>query len=285
LPDDIVLDMVAPATDLAVHVDSSEFERALFNLVLNARDAMPRGGCLRVACDRKVIAADDVGLLPGCYATLRVTDTGEGIAPETLEHIFEPFFTTKPVGMGTGLGLATVYAFAKEAGGALRVESSVGAGSTFTLLLPEAADRASATVAPGPSPAAEGMLAALGGRTRILVVEDNPIVRENMVQILRREGHEVSEAADGDRAMAMLAEKIDFSVLCIDGVMPGASTHDVIEKAESQCPSLRVLLCSGHLREELLRRGVAAGRYAFLPKPFSAQDLVSAVRGLAVSSG
>ena len=115
----------------------------------------------------------------------------------------------------------------------------------------------------------------------VLVVEDNPTVRDNMVKVLRRDGFQVTEAADGDQAVRLIAERLEFSVLCIDGVMPGASTREVIERAERQCYSLKVLLCSGYLQEELLRRGVATGRYAFLPKPFSAQELVAAVRGLA----
>jgi two-component system cell cycle sensor histidine kinase/response regulator CckA len=203
-----------------------------------------------------------------------------------LAHIFEPFFTTKTVGMGTGLGLATVYAFATEAGGTLRVRSSPGTGATFTLLLPESAARAALPEVASPSLAAvEGTGAAGSVGTRVFVVEDNPIVRDNMVQILRRDGFQVTAAADGDEAMAMLASDLKFSVLCIDGVMPGASTREVIEKAEARLPNMRVLLCSGHLREELLRRGVAAGRYAFLPKPFSASELLTAVRNLTVGSG
>jgi CheY-like chemotaxis protein len=106
-----------------------------------------------------------------------------------------------------------------------------------------------------------------------------------MVRVLRSYGFDVTEACDGDHAMALLAEDLQFSVLCIDGVMPGVSTRQVIERAESKRPSVRVLLCSGYLREDLLRRGVAAGRYSFLPKPFSARDLVSAVRSLAAASG
>ena len=278
LPDDIVLDIQPPAADVVAHVDPGELERALFNLVLNARDAMPRGGSLRIHCGPRLVAAGDPELAAGRYTEIAVMDTGQGIAPEHLEHIFEPFFTTKSVGEGTGLGLATVYAFAKASGGTLRAMSTLGAGATFTMLLPTSPRAAAATEPTAhASPAPEG--AATG--TKVFVVEDNPMVRENMVSVLRRDGIEVTEAADGDQAMVMLAGRPEFSVLCIDGVMPGASTRTVIERAESQLPAVRVLLCSGYLQEDLLRRGVAAGRYAFLPKPFSANDLVSAVRRLA----
>jgi|GEM_PF-3897045 len=282
LPDDIVLDMELPAADLVAHTDPTDLERALFNLVLNARDAMPNGGRLGIRCDGKDVSDGDMGLSPGRYAEISVVDTGEGMSPETIEHVFEPFFTTKAVGTGAGLGLATVYAFAKESGGILRVESTPGAGATFTLLLPESASDATVTTA---TPTESGDAVAVPASHRVgvsvLVVEDNPTVRDNMVKVLRRDGFQVTEAADGDQAVRLIAERLEFSVLCIDGVMPGASTREVIERAERQCSSLKVLLCSGYLQEELLRRGVATGRYAFLPKPFSAQELVAAVHGLA----
>jgi two-component system cell cycle sensor histidine kinase/response regulator CckA len=286
LPDDVVLDVVAPAEDLVLHVDPSELERALFNLVLNARDAMPGGGRLRIVCEHRAPDVEDADLLPGRYGEIRVSDTGEGVAPEHIEHIFDPFFTTKSAGKGTGLGLATVYAFAKDAGGGMRVESTVGKGSTFSLILPESVELAATALFSNPgSPSSEHLPPGSNPGPRVLVVEDNPVVRENMVRILRRDGCEVEEAPDGDRALEILESGTAFSVLCIDGVMPGASTRTVIQKTEHRLPSARVLLCSGYLREELLRRGVAAGRYTFLPKPFSAQDLVSAVRRLSASAG
>jgi signal transduction histidine kinase/CheY-like chemotaxis protein len=276
LPDDIRLEMPAPAATLAVHVDPAELERALYNLVLNARDAMPKGGRLRLDCDGQVIAGEAVGLLPGRYVELRVTDTGVGIPPETLDHIFEPFFTTKSAGAGSGLGLATVYAFARESGGMLRVTSRPGEGTTFKLLLLEArtaAPEPQTTRLPSPSPEAPP-------GTPVLLVEDNARVRESMVNILRQHRFTVTEAADGDQAKALLAAGTVLSVLCIDGVMPGASTREVIEEARRRNPAVRVLLCSGYLREELLRRGVTTGHYAFLQKPFSGRELISAVCAL-----
>jgi signal transduction histidine kinase/CheY-like chemotaxis protein len=278
LPDDIVLDMQSPATDVVARADPGELDRALFNLVLNARDAMPHGGRLCIRCGSRFVAAGDAELPPALYAEIAVGDTGLGIPPEHLDHIFEPFFTTKALGEGTGLGLATVYAFAKEARGSLRATSTPGQGATFTLLLPTSSEQTamaelSSPISPAPESAPPG--------TRVFVVEDNATVRENMVAALRRDGFVVTEAADGDCAMALLEGRLEFSVLCIDGVMPGASTRTIIERTESRLPAARVLLCSGYLPEDLLRRGVAAGRYAFLPKPFSANDLVSVVRRLA----
>ncbi len=278
LADDIVLAMDRPGEDIVAHLDAADFERALFNLVVNARDAMPRGGKLRIRCGWKDIAVDDAGVAGGRYVEVTVSDTGEGMARETLEHIFEPFFTTKSIGRGTGLGLATVYAFATSAGGSLRVESAVGVGTTFTLLL-----QVSASPVVGSEAAlgdSSSSAKALPKDTRVLVVEDDPEVRGNMVRTLAREGFQVTEAADGDEALTLIAEQAGFSLLCIDGVMPGIATREVIERARQRWPSMRVLLCSGYVHEDLLRRGVAAGHYAFLQKPFSPQDLLSLVRGL-----
>jgi signal transduction histidine kinase/CheY-like chemotaxis protein len=275
LSDDIVLDMEAPSEDLVAHLDATDLERALFNLVVNARDAMPRGGKLSIRGGWDSTAVDDAGSAKGRYVEVTVSDTGEGMSREILDHIFDPFFTTKSIGHGTGLGLATVYAFATGSGGSLRVESTLGAGSTFTLLLPASADGvvpSEAVLASSPS----GKEVRAG--TRVLVVEDDPEVRGNMVKTLVGEGFQVDQAADGDSAIALIEEQPGFSLLCIDGVMPGIATGEVIKRAQGRWPSLRVLLCSGYVHEDLLRRGVAAGRYAFLQKPFSAQDLLSAVR-------
>jgi signal transduction histidine kinase/CheY-like chemotaxis protein len=281
LPDDIALDMAAPSADLVVNVDPADLARAVLNLVLNARDAMPRGGQLRIQVGERLVAEPDRGLPPGRYAEISVSDQGEGIPDAIRDRMFEPFFTTKPVGRGTGLGLPTVHGLAKDAGGDLQVESTPGAGATFTLRLPTLEADAPAPRTPE---RAEPAPPAAPTQTRVLVVEDNPYVRANMAKALRNGGFDVTEAADGDQAMARLDERKDFAVLCSDGVMPGAATRDVIARAENQIPSLRVLLCSGHLQEDLLRRGVATGRYAFLAKPFSSGELLAAVRGLAASA-
>jgi signal transduction histidine kinase/ActR/RegA family two-component response regulator len=277
LPEDIALDMPEPPAEAVAQVDPGELERALLNLVLNARDAMPRGGRLRVECGCKANDRHPPEADGGRQIEIVVADTGEGIAPEALERIFEPFFTTKAVGAGTGLGLATVYAFAKAAGGDLRVSSLPGAGATFTLVLPTATTSMEAPSAARPSEPPEAPLP----ETHVLVVEDNAAVREHMVRVLGANGFQVTQAADGDQAIARLAERDDFAVMCIDGVTPGATAQEVIARAERQSSPVRVLLCSGYLREDLLRRGVATGRYAFLAKPFAAHDLVARVRGLA----
>jgi signal transduction histidine kinase/ActR/RegA family two-component response regulator len=272
LADDVQLVVSAAGEDTIVFVDESELERALLNLVLNASDAMPRGGTLTIAWRSDTVTG--TGRLPdGRYVYLSVSDTGTGIDRETLERIFDPFFTTKGDRGGTGLGLATVYAFTKESHGAVDATSTPGEGTTITILLPESRED-QAAAASSPTPAATVAIAA---GERVLVVEDRPDVRASMGRILSHHGFDVSEASDGDSALRLLSDGKRFALMCVDGVMPGLETATVIERARQLDASMPVLVCSGHVQEELLRRGIATGRYAFLSKPFSAQQLLTSV--------
>jgi signal transduction histidine kinase len=275
LPDDVTLGVEVPKEDIVARLDPNDLERSLLNLVLNARDAMPSGGRISLRCAGKTIEGNVAGLAQGRYVEISISDTGHGMEQETLDHIFEPFFTTKSAGAGSGLGLATVHAFAKDSGGNLTVDSTVGVGTTFTMLFPESADGGFQ-----PEAAILPLLAsgAVPAEARVLVVEDNPEVRDSMVRILSRGGFRVSQAANGDQAAAFIDE--EFSLLCIDGVMPGLPARAVIAQIEQRWPGTRILLCSGYLQEDLLRRGVAAGRYAFLQKPFTSDELLATARGL-----
>jgi len=277
LPDDVVLHVDAPTDPVTARVDLAGLERAVYNLVLNARDAMPgAAGTITLSCHHETVTGHG-SLADGGYAVLQVSDTGHGMDEQTLSRIFDPFFTTKSDRGGTGLGLATVYAFAKDAGGHVEVASTLGDGTIFTLWLPEntgatapAADPASASPAPPRTP----------HRMRILVVEDRGDVRSNMVRTLATHGFEVDEAEDGARAIEMLERHGEYTLMCIDGVMPGLGTADVLTRAAGLAPSMGILVCSGYLREDLLRRGVEAGRYAFLAKPFTAEQLLASVDGV-----
>jgi two-component system cell cycle sensor histidine kinase/response regulator CckA len=283
LPDDVQLVLNAPDHDAVALVDEAELERALLNLALNARDAMPRGGTLTIhwhALDAS--GAPDRAV--GRYVSISVTDTGHGMNRETLDHIFDPFFTTKSDKGGTGLGLATVYAFVRESRGAVDAISTPGNGTTISMKLPEALTArpapAAATTAsgqPAPPAAARGQ--------RVLVVEDRPDVRASISRILSHCGLTVSETNDGDGALRELSNGNTFALMCIDGVMPGLETATVIERAKQLAPSMPVLVCSGHIQEDLLRRGIATGRYAFLAKPFSAKQLLTCVTELLGSGG
>ena len=273
LPDDVVLRVDAPTDPVTARADLSGLERAVYNLVLNARDAMPGGGgTITLSCHRETVSGRNP-LADGTYVALQVADTGHGMDGQILERIFDPFFTTKSERGGTGLGLATVHAFAKDAGGHVEATSAVGAGTTFTLWLPEQTGTA-APASPEPQqPAARRVT----HRTRILVVEDRTDVRSNMVRTLSTHGFEVEEAADGSGALALLNQSRDYTLMCIDGVMPGLSTADVLAQATELAPGMGILVCSGYVREDLLRRGVEAGRYAFLAKPFTAEQLLASV--------
>jgi signal transduction histidine kinase/CheY-like chemotaxis protein len=275
LPSDVTLDMTEPAKDIVALVDPAQLERACFNLALNARDAMPNGGRLAFECVKATVE-ERVGLAPGDYVMLSVSDDGEGMSTDVRERIFEPFFSTKESGVGSGLGLATVYAFMREAGGDVSVSSTPGRGTTFTLYLPaHTGGEASEGVHD-----LQGLKPAAPPGNRVLVVEDRDDVRKSMVKVLASNGFEVASASDGDAAIRTLESELPFTVMCIDGVMPGTPTARVVEQAKRAWPSLRVLLCSGYVGDDLLRRGIAVGQISFLAKPFTPQALVTSVRGL-----
>ena len=281
LADDIHLVVNPSAEDAIALVDEPQLERALLNLVINAGDAMPRGGTVTIAWRvEDVVSAPN--LADGRYVSVSISDTGQGMDRETLDRIFDPFFTTKSDKGGTGLGLATVYAFTKESHGAVDATSEPGTGTTITIWLPEARG----THPPAPTPlAAQPAGATVPAGARVLVVEDRADVRASMSRILSHHGFEVIETSDGDGALRRLADDKAFALMCIDGVMPGLETATVIERARELAPSMPVLVCSGHVQEELLRRGIATGRYAFLSKPFSSQQLLASVTQVLGSRG
>jgi signal transduction histidine kinase/ActR/RegA family two-component response regulator len=280
LADDIHLVVDGPGEDAIALVDEPQLERALLNLVINAGDAMPRGGTVTIAW-RVEDVSHSPDLADGRYVSVSISDTGQGMDRETLDRIFEPFFTTKGDKGGTGLGLATVYAFTKESHGAVDATSTPGSGTTITMWLPEARDIHS----PAPAPQTAQDAGAVPAGARVLVVEDRADVRASMSRILSHSGFDVSETSNGDGALRRLAEDQAFALMCIDGVMPGLETAMVIERARELAPSMPVLVCSGHVQEELLRRGIATGRYAFLSKPFSAQQLLARVMQVLGSRG
>ena len=280
LADDVLLEIDAPPEDAIAMVDETQLERALLNLVINAGDAMPRGGTVTIAWTIEDVAGAPY-LADGRYVSINISDTGQGMSQETLDRVFDPFFTTKSDKGGTGLGLATVYAFAKESHGAIDATSELGAGTRITIWLPEAPHAHS----PSPSPFDAQPATAVPPGARVLVVEDRDDVRASMSRILSHHGFDVIESSDGDGALRRLADDRAFALMCIDGVMPGLQTATVIERARELAPSMPVLVCSGHVQEELLRRGISTGRYAFLSKPFSAQQLLASVTRVLGSHG
>ncbi len=231
---------VTPSPRAAVvYLDPVQIDQVVMNLAVNARDAMPDGGALRIAISHPVEAAG--GFEPGRYVRLTVADTGSGMDAATAARVFEPFFTTKGVGRGTGLGLATCDAIVHDAGGTIRVDTAPGRGTTFTIDLPACDLPVEELAAPPP-------LAALTAHERVLVVEDDVALRKAAVRILAAAGYQVSEAADGEAAMRWLDDpRHAVDLIFTDVVMPHAGGHAVAAHARRRAPDARVLLTSGYL--------------------------------------
>jgi two-component system, chemotaxis family, CheB/CheR fusion protein len=261
-----------------VRVDAGEISRALINLSLNARDAMPGGGTLTIETANVTLTEAESPrqvLTPGKYAMIAVHDTGIGIDAETQTHIFEPFFTTKEIGKGTGLGLATVLGIVEQSGGAIRCESEPGRGTSFRIFLPAVAVTP-ARVATG----AEGFLKAARakGSEVILLVEDDEMVRALNRDILKMNGYIVNEAGNGQEGLAFCeAHEGPIDLLVSDVVMPGLGGREFAERALGLRPGLKVLFVSGHTEDIVLKEGVKTGT-PFLQKPYTPAALAQKVR-------
>jgi two-component system cell cycle sensor histidine kinase/response regulator CckA len=259
-----------------VKADPSQMEQVLMNLVVNARDAMPAGGCVTVKTENvNFTSSSRKGeiVAPGRYVVLSVTDDGVGMDAETRSHIFDPFFTTKEVGKGTGLGLSTVYGIVEQSGGTTWVYSEPGSGTTFKIYLP----RTDATLDAETDDAA---LLSIGvGSETILLVEDEAMVRELARESLEEFGYRVLTAANGSEGLDVcqsFPEKIDL--ILTDVVMPQMSGRELAEKARTLRPETQVLYMSGFTDDAVLRHGVIADDLCFVQKPFSPDGLARKVR-------
>ena len=261
-----------------VKIDPGQFEQAIINLVVNARDAMPDGGRLIIETRNVDLDEDDAKnqqreVRPGGYVLIAVTDSGLGIDPATKARLFEPFFTTKGPGKGTGLGLAMVYGFVKQSGGHIEVYSEAGHGAVFKIYLPRAdqdgaAARSSAAILDVPR-----------GRETVLLVEDEAGVRNLSKFVLESNGYSVLEAGHGQEALAV-AERHEGAIhlLVTDVVMPGMSGRQLANELCEVRPGTRVLFMSGYTDEHIVRHGVLDASPAFLQKPFSPIALARKVR-------
>ncbi|MCC6233610.1 MAG: response regulator, partial [Verrucomicrobiales bacterium] len=262
-----------------VEADAGMLEQILVNLVVNARDAMPRGGRIliqtsQVTFDPDVVLANE-SRRPGTFVRVSVSDTGCGMAPEIVKHIFEPFFTTKDVGKGTGLGLATVHGIAAQHHGWVEVESTVGQGTTFQLHFPARTQPTSATN----GSTVEPPLARGGGET-ILLVEDDARLRDLAARTLRALGYQILEASTGIEAIQVWnAHPQRVNLLLTDMVMPeGMSGLELAERLREQRPGLRVIISSGY-SAEIVQAGVPTkAGIVYLPKPYATSTLADAVR-------
>jgi PAS domain S-box-containing protein len=245
-----------------VDADAGALELALLNLAFNARDAMPDGGTLKLSATNHMLEGQAEGLR-GEHVALRVTDTGEGMSPETMERVFEPFFTTKAFGEGTGLGLSQVFGFAKQIGGAITVESEVGKGSTFTLYLP-------ASRGPNAVTEANGRVA-LG---RVLIVEDDDLVAELAAGMLSELGFETMIAHSAKEALDRLASGPKPKLIFSDIIMPGGiSGLELASRIRKRFPELPILLTTGYSEEV----GAAHG-FPVLQKPYELESLAGALQ-------
>ncbi len=276
LGEDVELEVDLRPSPWAVYADRSQAEQVLLNLVVNARDAMPRGGQLFIGARNLAASEHEAGgeCEPGAgdWIQLVVRDTGVGMSPEVRAHLFEPFFTTKEQGKGTGLGLATVHGIVSQAGGHTHVESEPGRGTTFKVCLPRAEGPA-AEVPARPRPGSTR------GAERVLVVEDDAMVRSVLVRTLEDEGYQVTAVGHPSKALSLPDAELGREALLVtDVVMPGMDGHAMAEELARRVPGLRVLYLSGYTQDVLSERGVLDSGLHFLAKPFTRSALLSKVR-------
>ena len=260
-----------------VLVDVGQIEQVLMNFILNARDAMPTGGQVSIVTRQQEVLASLrlTGALvpPGTYIALSVADTGTGMDAETRARVFEPFFTTKGLGKGSGLGLSTVHGIVSQSGGYVTVESTLGAGATFTVYLPVVSGEGEPILQiDGPEPSRRVA-------ETVLLVDDNPAVRQIAKRVLLHEGYRVLEACDGVTALALSASHDgDIDIVITDAVMPGMTGVAVLNQIRLERPNVRAVLMSGYTADEVTRQGITSTNVTFVQKPFTPADFARRVR-------
>ncbi len=255
--------------------DPNQLESALLNLAINARDAMPDGGKLAIATRNiqvGTITADTPALTPGDYICIAVTDTGTGMTPDVLARAFDPFFTTKPIGQGTGLGLSMIYGFARQSNGHVSIDSRVGVGSTVYLYLPRYEGAASEAVAGAQRDEHQS-----AGET-VLVVEDEPVVRSVVVEMLQDEGYRVREAIDGPSGLAALRSEPTIDLLVTDVGLPGMNGRQLADQARETRPDLKILFITGYAESVAMAEGFLLPGMEMITKPFDLDVLSRRIR-------
>ena len=263
-----------------VRADQGQLVQVLMNLAVNSRDAMHKGGQLIIESSNRDVTATEAhvhrGLREGRYVVLQVRDSGAGMDEETKARIFEPFFTTKPPGQGTGLGLSTAYGIVKQSGGYIAVESTVGGGTTFTILLPRVFEASDPVAVHAPIE-----LAAMHSHGTVLLVEDENAVREATKRMLRKFGFTVIEAKHGQDALVMWEQQgKSVDVVLTDVVMPIMGGAELARVLRERRPDLRVVFMSGYTQGTLELSSMDEAATRFLPKPFTADQLVGTLREL-----
>jgi CheY-like chemotaxis protein/two-component sensor histidine kinase len=250
-----------------VMIDAAQFETALLNLVVNARDATPDGGRIMVSSQVVELKQQRRKLPPGTYVVVSVQDTGAGMTPEVMARAVEPFFTTKAVGKGTGLGLSQVYGMAQQSDGDLEIVSRPDQGTTMSLYFPAAAGSEQERV---DEPTSE----------KVLIVDDQPDVLEITSELFRTLGFEVLSANSAEDAIGVLERTPDLRLMLSDVVMPGMSGIQLARKAQSVTPGIKVILSSGYANPAMDRDKDSLEGFHFLPKPYRMGDLVKKLRSM-----
>jgi two-component system cell cycle sensor histidine kinase/response regulator CckA len=261
-----------------IRADKRQLEQVLMNLVVNARDAMPGGGTIRIGTEAvtlpEPLTRDRATVPAGDYAVIRVSDTGIGIPADRLQKIFEPFYTTKKVGEGTGLGLSTAYGIVKQSGGFIFVDSTPGEGSVFQLYFP---------IHSGPPEVAEEVVKKVllkQGEGVVLLVEDEAPVRAFASRALRMRGYTVLEAENAEEALKALEDpSLSVDIFVTDVVMPGMDGPSWVKLALESRPHVKVIFVSGYAEDSLSETQARIPNSVFLPKPFSLGDLTAMVQG------
>jgi len=281
LGEQIALETVLAGGLWLASVDPNQLESAIVNLAVNARDAMPAGGKLSVETANVFLderyAASELGLSAGPYVMVAVSDVGAGIPPEHLKRVFDPFFTTKAVGKGTGLGLSMVYGFAKQSGGHVRIYSEVGRGTVVKIYLPRHFGSPAEAREPLQPP---NLPTAASGAETVLVVEDEDSVRQVSCAALRDLGYTVHEACCGPDALRLFGTLGHVDVLFTDVVMAGMTGRQLADALKAKIATLRVLYTTGYTRNAVVHNGVLDPGVAFLPKPFTVEELALKLRAV-----
>ena len=268
----VTLDLFLSSSPVIASVDANQLENAVINLVINARDAMPGGGTVRVST-RLTHVSGDAQLAKGEYVMLTVSDNGSGIEPSILDKVFEPFFTTKPVGQGTGLGLSMIYGFARQSGGHARITSVVGEGTDVSLLLPVGKGE---VVTPTPR---RGPLAG-GNGERVLIVEDTESLRMMALEILTEAGYTCVATEDTGEALRILRGDDDIDLLLTDIGMPGMDGRELADVGRAWRPMLPVLFMTGYAESAAERTGFLGPGMDMITKPFEIDGLLERVRNM-----
>ena len=254
--------------------DPHQLENAILNLAINARDAMPDGGCLTIGTGVERVRDDAGDREQRSFVCISVTDTGTGMPPDVVARAFDPFFTTKPLGKGTGLGLSMIYGFARQSGGRCTIDSKIGRGTTIRILLPFSAGERARSPVVALDPAAGGR-----GET-ILVVEDEEMVRQLVVEALREAGYFVCEAMDGPSGLGEIARMPVIDLLVSDVGLPGLNGRQMADAVRTTSPALKVLFMTGYAEGATAADGFLDHGMAILTKPFDIEALLKKVRSV-----